>query len=87
MNKECLQELDLKFTSGNSIPVERATMLKSEYDQLKKYIVELEKKAEMFDETIDLLKDIYCNYECGKKIDDQIRPFLERAKKIQEDEE
>jgi len=47
------------------------------------YVTELEKEAEMFDEAIDLLKDIYCNYKCGKKIDDQIRPFFDRAKKLE----
>jgi len=40
--KKAIKSLDLKFTSGNDIPVTRATILIDEWEALKEYIIELE---------------------------------------------
>ena len=35
--KEALEALDLKFSSGNEIPVERATITREEYEAVKAF--------------------------------------------------
>jgi hypothetical protein len=38
---KAMKELDLKFTSGNNVEVERATILRSEYEAIRKVYVAL----------------------------------------------
>lgn len=40
--KEVFEKVERKFTSANSVEVERATVLKSEWGFVKKYIAQLE---------------------------------------------
>ena len=40
--KEVLKDLDLRFTSGNDIPVDRAVITREDYEVLKLYIHELQ---------------------------------------------
>jgi hypothetical protein len=40
-----LEILESKFTSGNSVPVERTVLLRKEYDALLEYIRSLEESS------------------------------------------
>jgi hypothetical protein len=46
---EALEAIDKYFRSGNSIPVERATIRREEWEALKAEIKELEDKIELME--------------------------------------
>jgi len=43
--KEAFASLVLKFTSGNDMPVERATILNTEWEAIRNFIFKLQKEA------------------------------------------
>ena len=49
-NHEAWESLDLKFTSGNKWPVERAMILKSEYEAIKA------ERDEMIESLLEIIK-------------------------------
>lgn len=52
---EAYEKLESKFTSGNSIPVERNTITREEWDAIKEQI-------EFYRKTINDLKELYRNF-------------------------
>jgi len=51
--KEAYERLKSKFTSGNNIPVERNTILRTEWESIKKEIEKLKNIERIFNEEID----------------------------------
>jgi len=44
---EVIDRMDLKFTSGNSVEVERSAITKEEWDLIKSYIKDLERNVQL----------------------------------------
>ena len=50
---DAYRELDLKFTSGNRIPVERATITVKEWEAIKAELFRLDQIEEIYEEQQD----------------------------------